>query len=229
MLIQCGPRFVRILKVANDNIDRGPRAGSKWWNKVGTIVTWDRYPKSIGRSLCDPRTDADRVGMRGHAQWLEPRVNQHYQQWRDQLPSHQICAILPVYLYEWSAVIRVDTGPFKGSENVTGQCGWIYCTNKSVRQKWPKLRHKLHELRRQAYAAIAAEIQELDLWLRDGAYLWRVEDVENSPGVQSGEPVAAEGGFYGYNPNTNGMMATIPKQYKHLLEAWCNERGLSRP
>lgn len=229
MLIQCGPRFVRILKVVHAPGDPGPRYGGRWWYKVGTIVAWDKYVGSRGRSLCDANTDAARVGMKGHAKWLESRVNQHYQQWYDQLPQHQICAILPVYIYEWGEVIRVDTEPFKGSEHLTGQCGWIYCTNKSIRQQWPKLRHKLHELRRQAYEAIAAEIQELDLWLRDGAYMWRVEDVENSPGVQSGEVIAAGGGFYGFNPNTNGMMATIPKQYKHLLEDWCNERGLSRP
>lgn len=229
MLIECGPRFVRRITVLNDSTDPGPRHGSRWLDKVGTIVSWDNHRSNIGRALCDWHTDAVRVGMEGLAGWLEPRVNQHYQQWYDQLPKHQICAILPVYLYETACFSRVSTTAFAGGEFDAGQCGWIYCTNKSVRQKWPKLRHKLHELRRQAYAAIVAEIQELDLWLRDGAYLWRVEDVENSPGVMSGDPVAAGGGFYGFNPNTNGMMDTIPKQYKHLLEAWCNERGLSRP
>lgn len=229
MLIKCGPRFVRRIIVCYDPADRGPRDGNKWWNKVGTIVTWDRHLKSIGRTLCDSRTDATRVGLDGHAAWLKTHERQHYQEWYDRLPHRQICAILPVYLYEWSDVLRVGTEPFEGSENVTGQCGWIYCTNKLASQRWSLKYAKLPERRLKAAAAMVAEIQELDLWLRDGAYLWRVEDVENSLGVQSGEPVAAEGGFYGYNPNSNGMMATIPKQYKHLLEAWCNERGLSRP
>lgn len=227
MLIKCGPRFVRIITVRHDPTDRGPRDGSKWLNKIGTIVTWGRHPKSIGRTLCDSRTDAARVDMAGSANWLVPWPHMHYQQWHDQLPYKHICAILPIYIYEWSAVVRVATEPLDGSEHVTGQCGWIYCTNKSVNRKWPSLRYKPHERNQKATEIMAAEIQELDLWLRDGSYMWRVEDVENRPGVRSGEVAAAMGGFYGSNPVTNGMMATIPKQYRHLLEAWCNERGLS--
>lgn len=227
MLIQCGPRFVRILKVVHAPNDLGPRCGGKWWGKIGTIVSWARYAGSVGRSVCDPRTDAARVGMEGHANWLEPRLNQHYQEWYDQLPQRQICAILPVYMYEWGEVVRVYTEPFQASPHVTSQCGWIYCTKKTINQKWPKLRYDPHVQKREAVAAMMAEIQELDLWLRDGAYRWRVEDIENRPGVLSGTFVAASNHFYGFNPNTNGMMATIPKQYKHLLEAWCNERGLS--
>jgi len=229
MLIQCGPRFVQLFRVTLCPTAGGPREGARWWSKVGTLVSWDRNKYGIGRGLCDVQTDAARVGMVEHASWLHTHERQHYQEWYDRLPLKQICAILPVYLYEDNQVTRVAVEPFQAPVNVAGQCGWIYCTNKSVTQRWSLKYAKLPERRSKAVEFMTAEINELDRWLRDGAYMWTVEYVANTPGVRSGQLVASDRGFYGFNPWHSGMMDSIPEQYKHLLEAWCNERGLSRP
>ena len=98
------------------------------------------------------------------------------------------CLILPVYLYDHSG-LAVSTASFNDRWD-SGQIGFIYLTRADILANWPNKGRLTPTIKKQAYAALQAEVETYDQYLRGEVYCYTIEDSE-------GLVVDACCGFYG--------------------------------
>ncbi len=101
---------------------------------------------------------------------------------------------LPVYMYDHSG-ISISTSPFSSHWD-SGKIGYIYVTNGKVRSDYSAKRIS-SKLRSTVLSNLQAEIKALDQYVTGNICGFTIEYDDGS--------INSCWGFYGYNPETNGM------------------------
>jgi len=121
-------------------------------------------------------------------------------EWRESLDRDAI--VLPLYLYEHSGIAMNTTGyacPWD-----SGQVGWIYYAKATGIEECYSVE--------QAEKYLKLEVRTYSEYLEGSVYGFRLVD-------DDGEEIDSCWGFYGYDPQTNGMAESIDPQYQHLLDS----------
>jgi len=120
--------------------------------------------------------------------------------WRDSLDRDDI--VLPLYLYDHSGISMNTTGyacPWD-----SGQVGWIYCSEATGIEECGGIGQTANYLK--------CEVKTYSEYLEGSVYGFRLVD-------DGGEELDSCWGFYGYDPQTNGMADHIAAEYQHLLDS----------
>lgn len=185
------------VRVEPDRSAENPREA---FDNLGTMVTWGRrYALGDPHDFVDPVDFADAVTDRN-------------------------AVILPVYVYDHSVVL-VSTRSFLGraphAEWDSGQVGYIYVTKARLRQEY-SVRRVTRAIRARAEAVLEAEVEQYSDYLRGAVYGYIVEAVRDCPtcGQEDAEILDSCWGFYGADPEQNGMADEVEPEYRAaLLEA----------
>ncbi len=163
------------------------------WDNLGTIAHKSKY--DIGEEdISDP------------IDWLEAMLDKPtggvYNQERLEDLEHEFYnkyIAEPIYIYEHGG-ITIRTYPF-GCRWDSGKIGYIYVSKKDVRLQYGVKRIS-KKLRKRVENILNAEIETLDQFLIGDVYRFVLVD-------EDGEMIDACGGFYGSDPQTNGMSDEI--------------------
>jgi len=124
--------------------------------------------------------------------------------------------ILPLYLYDHSG-ITMSTTPFSCPWD-SGQVGYIFVAKKKARAEygWSRLtRARVVKVEK----CLIGEVQVYDQYLQG--------DVWGYQALQDDEVVDSCWGFYGSDPNANGIAEHVPEKFLPLLRAEQYERRYS--
>lgn len=130
--------------------------------------------------------------------------------------------VLPLYLYDHSG-ITISLGRFDYVDSRGwdwGQVGWIICSGEQIEKEFKGDRER-------ATKCLEAEVETYDLYLRGEIYGYTVYKLEICPTCSHCEekPIESCGGFYGHDPEKNGMLEDAPKEFRELLkQAYENRR-----
>ena len=125
--------------------------------------------------------------------------------------------ILPLYLYDHSGITMNTTGfscPWD-----SGQVGFIFISRKDALENW-SVKRLSPKHKKMCEDMVRGEVEEYDQFLRGDVYGYRVvKPVKcDSCGNEEEEVVDSCWGFFGSNPNENGMMGNIDDEIVEQVE-----------
>ncbi|WP_240416555.1 hypothetical protein [Paenibacillus periandrae] len=116
--------------------------------------------------------------------------------------------ILPIYGYDHGNLM-IQTTPYSCPWD-SGQLGWIYVSKKDIRKEYG-VKRVTTEIRERVLSVLRGEVATYDQYLLGDIYGYIIEDNE-------GNHIDSCWGFYGSDPNINGMAAHIPEEYADLIK-----------
>jgi hypothetical protein len=167
------------LEMVEDTEPANPR---KEWDNLGTMVCFHkRY--SLG--------DTHDFKSEQFGGWADMK--------KKLISKLDVAVILPLYMYDHSG-LTIKTTPFDCPWD-SGQIGYIYVTKEEARKQY-----EVKRLTKQKLALIEkvllAEVETYDQYLTGDVYGYRLFD-------SNGTEIADVWGFYGSDPNTNGIMGNL--------------------
>jgi hypothetical protein len=160
------------------------------WDNLGTMVCWHtRY--SLG-DVTVPKND--------YANEQEVLLKA--------CGNERDILYLPLYLYDHSGLTMHTTGfhcPWD-----SGQVGWIYVKREDVRKEY-NVKRITDKIKEKVFEVLRSEVETYDQYLQGEIYEYVLEG-------KNGEVLDSCGGFYGDNPETNGMFEYIPKVHLSKLQ-----------
>lgn len=202
----------RRVRIVQDSDPESPREG----DNMGHMVCFHRR-YNLGDETYNGSRDEWRMEL---AESLVGGFKTH----RNNIPDSDIekavdahmCVLLPLYLYDHSG-LAISTGSFVCRWD-SGQVGYIYCTWEKARKEFPPdLCGDLtdYEIRDRVERNLLAEVKTYDQYLQNDVWGYVVE--ERDPvcpcchRVGDWETVDSCWGFYGDDPETNGMRDCVKK------------------
>ncbi len=187
------------VRIKYDEAADSPR---KWNSNLGTIIS------------C--------VGNWDISDFNHSFTNDQMRMWETETADDPNVYRLPIYMYEHSGQ-TISLSPFRDRWD-SGQCGWIYCTKEEALE-WG---FKEETWQDQAKAEFESEIEIYDAYIRGETYYYILEEPQmvSHTNQSTGKTWETEiwvileslGGFYGHNPNTNGMFDEILHKDEILYE-----------
>lgn len=116
--------------------------------------------------------------------------------------------ISPVYAYIHSGM-TISLSPFSCPWD-SGKLGWVVLTKDKIRSEYGVKRITKKTLSK-AIKVAEGEVETLDQYISGDVYRFAIED-------DNGDYINSCGGFYGDDPNTNGMVDYLPEHFKKLLK-----------
>jgi hypothetical protein len=223
------------LAIIRDEMPESPRE----WDNLGTMICWhrrydlgDENPKSDYRphewerdlAMEVDETVEDRIDYweSGNG-WT--RLDNKYSREEAIKKSDQIVdniiqevleeqvLMLPVSLYDHSGLtmwVGDRPHPFDAAGWDSGQVGWIYVTKEQIRKNWG-IKRVTKKYWKRAEEILEAEVKTVDQYLRGDIYGFVIETVD-------GEELDSCWGFYGDDPEKNGMKDHIEERYHYLFD-----------
>ena len=172
------------------------------WNNLGTIRS------------CRGNWD---ISDKGYSLTKDEMID-----WMDKTLDDPNVYRLPVYMYDHSGQ-TISLAPF-GDPWDSGQCGWISCT-KDEALKWG---YKEETWREQAKKAFESEIEIYDAYITGTTYGYVIEEphiishTDKTTGyaweTEDWEEIDSLYGFYGDDPNKNGLFSELLYKDEILYE-----------
>jgi len=159
------------------------------WDNLGTMVCWHR-----------------RYNLGDQHDFRSP---EDFQEWVKEIGRKNF-VILPLYLYDHSG-ITISTTPFSCPWD-SGQVGWIYVTKTCLREEFGVKRITKNIIRR-AEEILRAEVKTYDQYLRGEVYGFTAYEVAGGNIVK----IDSCGGFYGDDPEENGILEHVPGELREPL------------
>ena len=160
------------------------------WDNLGTMVCWHRRYR-----LGDQHT------------YGTPQA------FTEAIPQDEIIA-LPLYLFDHSGLaLSTSSESFRACDPVGwdwGQVGYIYVCLTDVRREY-SVKRISRQLRTRVLEVLRGEVEVYDMYLRGEVYAYTLTD------RQTGEIIDSCCGFFGDNPQTNGMAENLPGQYRDTI------------
>jgi len=135
---------------------------------------------------------------------------------------------LPLYLYDHSG-ITMRTTPFSCPWD-SGQVGFIYVSRKRAAEEWGEDFIDVRVL-----AGLVAEVEEYDQYLTGNVYGFEIEEAEafEKTSLKTGWTEEVDewndynrcGGFYGRDPEKNGMLDNVEAFAHDALKSAANDIG----
>ena len=192
------------VRIVQDNDPESPRE----WDNVGTMVCWhsrynlgDEQPSGDGSDYLRELA-ADYVA----ANDPEDIPDEHVQRILD-----KYFLILPLYLFDHSG-LHISTGGFSCPWD-SGQVGYIYCEKS----------HGIAEYgdEDKALEGLQEEVATYDDYLSGNVYGFVIEECETCETCENEEWEHVDScfGFYGYDPDKNGMIDHVDPVFHSALRA----------
>lgn len=176
---------MQTVKIIRDPSPENPRES---WDNLGTMAAEHRR-----YALGDKRGQAKLAALLGCEADDYRRICERLEKRRDIIA-------LPLYLYDHSG-ITISTTPFSCPWD-SGQVGFIFVTAEKVRAEYDwKVITKARRAKIEDY--LRGEVETYDQYLVGDVFGFEVEDDE-------GEMTDSCWGFYGRNPETNGILDHLP-------------------
>lgn len=178
------------LKIIADESPDSPRE----WDNLGTMVCFHRRYQLGDKHEFDTPED-----------------------FREFLHDEDIAVVLPLYLYDHSG-ITMSIHPFSCSWD-SGQVGWIYVTNETVRGEYGNLTPDSIKL---AKRILEGEVEAYNQYIRGDIYGFELLAPHNCDCDEcscEGEHVDSCWGFYGSDPVENGMVDHLAAKYRKEIMA----------
>jgi hypothetical protein len=121
--------------------------------------------------------------------------------------------VLPVYMYEHSG-IALATEPFSCRWD-SGFLGWLYTTRAVVRE-WFSKKRVTNKILYQAYDSMRSELETYNQYIEGDVWGYEIYSLCPSCGKPD-EVIDSCWGFYGPNPEKNGMLDHIDPEYHSLI------------
>ena len=171
--------------------DENPESPREWDN-LGTMACWHRrYTLGDPHGYRDSRAFADAVGNRN-------------------------AIVLPLYLLDHSGLtISTQCGGFRACDPAGwdwGQVGFIYAMSAAIRKAF-RVQRISRRLRARVEEVLCAEVGVYNQYLQGDVYGFTLTD------RQTGETIDACWGFYGDDPQTNGMAEHLSPEHRDALLA----------
>jgi hypothetical protein len=183
-----------ILKVIHDESAQSPRED----DNLGTIAAFHRRYSLSDKDI--PFTSSD------FGSWAEMETYI----WN----KLDACVVLPIYMYDHSG-ITINTVGFSCPWD-SGQIGFIYVTKKKVRDEYSVKRIN-QVLIEKVTSNLVNEITTYDQYLTGDVYGYQVvKRVTCDEGHTHEDEIDSCWGFYGSDPETNGMLDTINDSLEKL-------------
>lgn len=190
-----------VLKVVHYDYPESPRD----WDNLGTMVCWHRR-----YNLGDTHQYEDTLHMLTQLANYTPAAPmggvEHWEKERIRALFERYYIILPVYMYDHSGVSLSTSG--YGDRWDSGQVGWIYVSKEDVRKKY-NVKRITKKIRLLVESVLKAEVEVYSQYVSGDVYGYTlyVDD----------EEIDSCWGFYGYNPQENGIADNLPNEYKEVL------------
>lgn len=188
-------RTITLDQVTLDIIrDESPESPREWDN-LGSMACWHRrYRLGDRHNYRDSRAFADAVNRNA--------------------------VILPLYLFDHSGLtISTSNASFRTCDPSGwdwGQVGFIYVPYANIRQTFGVQRISRH-LRARVEDMLCAEVQVYNQYLQGEVYGFTLTD------RHTGETIDSCWGFYGGDPQTNGMADHLPPEHRDEILAQCGQ------
>lgn len=213
------------IRVYADDYPESPRA----WDNIGTMACWhSRY------TLGDEQPS---VSPKEHKYALARAVDDTLPEWDDATDAdvqrgREVFDAqylwLPLYLYDHSG-ITMRTWPFSCPWD-SGQVGFIYVSRKRAAEEWGK-----DFLDARVLASLVAEVEVYDQYLTGDVYGFEIEEAESfeKKSLKTGVTEVVDewrdydscGGFYGSDPEKNGMLDHVETFAHDALKSAANDIG----
>lgn len=180
---------VKLLRIWLDECAESPRS----WDSLGMMVCWHRK-YLLG----------DRHNFRTPGEFLE---------WAKRA---DVALMLPLYLYDHSGLTISTEGwrrPYNDPWDAC-QVGWVYVT-KDVLRRERKVKRITKEILAWAEDVLREEVKTYDQYLRGEVYGFSAYEVAGGKIADLGYC----GGFFGDDPEENGMADYVPRELRGPLRA----------
>jgi hypothetical protein len=199
------------IKIIQDQFAESPRK----WDNLGIIACWHRRYNLGNKDGPEKLLEAVKNHKRYSESWEDPNSDNY--KWID-TPSGLIDAaeslgiiMLPLYLYDHSGLTMNTTGfscPWD-----SGQVGVIFVTREKVRKEFlvERISSKLLGIVKER---LKSEVEVYDQYLKGDVYGYDISEVD-----EDGEEIRhidSCWGFYGDDPEKNGMKDHWPKEYHNI-------------
>lgn len=180
------------VRIVQDDMNDTPRD----WDTLGTMVCWH------------PRYDlGDKHEFKAPEDFKEFMKEHSFEM-----------VVLPLYLYDHSGITMSTelNYPFNDRWDA-GQVGWIYCMFDRVKLEWGKVTEVTVKKTKDV---LRGEVETYDKYLTGDVWGYIVERCSVCPtcGDIQWEALDSCWGFYGSNPEKNGMVDHIPSEYLDKLK-----------
>lgn len=204
------------IKIIRDEDPENPRE----WGNVGTMACWHRrhdLGDTNGPELLRAAVRADK----GFKKAWDDYDSNYFKELDDPATLVDTAKklgfiVLPLYLYDHSG-LTINTTGFHCPWD-SGQVGVIFVTRERVRYEYSAKRIS-PELRDTVRHYLKEEVKTYDHYLRGDVYGFQIVEVDEDD--EEIDVLDSCWGFYGADPDTNGMKNHWPKKW------WCIEPELA--
>lgn len=221
------------LKIIPDDYPENPR---EEWDHVSTMACWhNRYDLGDERPKCDPidhmlnlvtefvpdfeerlerkkhKTQEPHSGMPNKEYWqaVADRSRERDEWIYREFEKHYL--FLPLHLYDHSGV-TMSVSRFSDPWD-SGQVGFIYVSKKKARAEFGRLTKKTTE---RVLGVLRAEVEVYGQYLTGDIYGFQLYKHEEGQEPDEGEELDSCWGFYGSDPEENGMVEYLPVPLKDV-------------
>lgn len=127
--------------------------------------------------------------------------------------DYEAVIVLPIIMYDHSGISVSTTReyPFNCRWD-SGQVGWIYTTNEAIKEVYD-VTEVTPELLEQAIVSLVGEVKTYSQYLEGEIYAFTEYELKVCDlGCEHEITVGCVGGFYGYDPKTNGMLEHLTSE-----------------
>jgi len=163
-----------LIEIEQDNNPESPRN----WDNLGTMVCFHR-----------------RYSLGDKHEYKSDDYNNYHVMKNSLIKEHDICVILPLYLYDHSGITMNTTGFSCGWDS--GQVGWIFVSKKKVREEYSVKRIN-KKLKERITQYLIGEVKTYDQYLTGDVYGYKISKISRcNLGHEHHEELDSCWGFYG--------------------------------
>jgi hypothetical protein len=124
--------------------------------------------------------------------------------------------VLPLFLYDHGGITMNTTGFHCQWDS--GQVGYIYITKEKIIEEYG---NDSAETRERVNGYLKGEVETYDQYIRGDVYGFVIEEVSTCDhGHEHATEVDSCWGFFGHDPETNGMLENLPVELHEQAKQW---------
>lgn len=208
----------RILRVEQEEFPENPRS----WDNLGTMIcshgNYKLGDKQIEGKLAQLLTVANDIGILPYIIGLDEEYQYDMDKLEDFIFAKKEAVVISLWLYKHSGITMHMHQPSCRWDSMT--VGYIYVGEDAIKKEFGELTEETIE---KARKILESEVCTYAQYLEGDVYRFEIIKQETcNLGHVHEEVVDSCGGFYGHNPNKNGMLEYIDDELVTQKEEICD-------